>query len=123
MKEADSNKQEKIKSAQITPTEIKKSLEGISELYLSQRDKTSQMAQLEAEEYADKNKMRRRWSNFLMVCVFVIILCQISLFILVGRKWLIFDDPWLARILFPGTFIQILGFVVIVINYLFPDRS
>lgn len=88
---------------------------------LTGREYQSSMMQLRVKEFEQVITMRTRWSHFLMVCVFIIILCQMALFFAVGKGLLKFEDEWLARILFPGIFGEILGFVYIIINYLFPN--
>lgn len=89
---------------------------------LAKREYYSSIMQLQVKEFEEVIKMRSHWSRFLMICVGVIILCQVGIFIAVGGGWLKFEDQWLARLLFPGTFIEILGFVYIIINYLFPTK-
>lgn len=102
--------------------EAELSIQGIP-VSLGKREHRSAMMQLEAKEYSDVIGMRKGWSQLLMVMVFLIVMFQGFLFVAVGLGWLVFKDAWLARILFPGTFLEILGFVYIVINYLFPTRS
>lgn len=89
---------------------------------LAQREQQALMMQLKVKEYSDTLRMRTQWSYFLMGAVALSIIFQITLILLVGSKLLMFADEWLARLLFPGIFGEILGLVYIIIRYLFPEK-
>lgn len=80
----------------------------------------AELEKLQIEEFQQKLKLRSVWSRFLMGMVVLMILFQMGLFVSVGLGWLQFGDEWIARLVLPGTFAQILGFVYIIITYLFP---
>jgi len=112
---------------QLTPEKL---LKGISRrdskkegaLTLDTREQKSSMALLKERGYADKLEMRREWSDFMQKIVLLIILFQILFLIMIGNKTLSFDVD-LAKILLPGIFVEIIGLVWIILNFLFPGRK
>lgn len=90
---------------------------------LNKRDFTSAMMQLEVKKLAELIAMRSKWSIFLMISVGGIMVIQMMLFVAVGRNWISFSDQWLARMLFPGMFGEVVGLVYIIINFLFPNQE
>lgn len=83
----------------------------------------AELEKLKLEEFQLKLNLRSRWSSFLMVMVLLMIVFQMGLFVSVGLGWLTFGDEWIARLVLPGTFAQVLGFVYIIIRYLFPTAE
>lgn len=84
------------------------------------RQQQAEKQALELKELELKLMLRSRWSRFMMLMVAVMIFFQMLLFVAVGLEWLTFSDQWIARLVLPGTFAEILGFVYIIITYLFP---
>lgn len=80
----------------------------------------AELEKLQIEEFQQKLDLRATWSRFLMGMVVLMIFFQMGLFLLVGLELLTFQDEWIARLVLPGTFAQILGFVYIIITFLFP---
>lgn len=109
---------------------LAKELESISRqepsvepLQLNERDEKSLTIQLRLKEKYEYLQMRTEWSRILMIFVSGIYIFQMAVFVAVGKNLLIFNDIWLARLLFPGIFIEIIGLVYIVVKYLFPNKQ
>lgn len=113
------------KPAAITLKELNRvvQLSQLEPVSLSDLDDKSAMAQLKLKQLSEKIGMRRQWSTLLMFCVAVIIIGQLGIFSLMGLGIFKYDDEWVARLMFPGVFGEVLGLIYIVINYLFPNNK
>ena len=93
----------------------------VREIYLDRY--TSRKLQLEITELAQMQGMRMCWSDFLLCLTLFIFLFEIALVLLVGGGLLKFEDEWFLRIIITGSFTQILGMPIIVIQFLFNPNS
>lgn len=66
---------------------------------------------------------RKEWSrNLLLLVIFIVVFNSLFL-ITIGLGWLRFQDEWLVRIIFTGSFIEVLGLAKIVVEFLFRDHE
>lgn len=72
-------------------------------------------------EKSDFLAFRKQWSTYLLSLVVAIVVSNAIFLILIGTRVLQFDDEWLVRIIFTGSFIQVLGLAKIVVDFLFKE--
>lgn len=66
---------------------------------------------------------RKEWSRNLLWLVIFIVAFNAVFLIAIGMRWLTFEDEWLVRIIFLGSFIEVLGLAKIVVEFLFAEHD
>jgi hypothetical protein len=89
---------------------------------LDYEDRAQEIGLRERIEFLD---FRKEWSRRLLTLVVFIVLFNAVFLVLIGRDILQFRDEWLVRIIFAGSFIEVLGLAKLVVEFLFkipPDE-
>jgi hypothetical protein len=76
---------------------------------------------LKIQEKSEFLTYRRQWSRYLLYLLVVIVVFNSAFLVAVGRGLLTFKDEWLVRIVFAGSFVEVLGLAKIVVDFLFKD--
>jgi hypothetical protein len=80
--------------------------------------------QLEKLNYQEKFEFlsyRKQWSTYLLTLVIAIVAFNAMFLVTIGLGWLQFQDEWLVRIIFTGSFVEVLGLAKIVVDFLFKE--
>lgn len=64
---------------------------------------------------------RKQWSTYLLTLVIAIVAFNAMFLVTIGLGWLQFQDEWLVRIIFTGSFVEVLGLAKIVVDFLFKE--
>ena len=80
-----------------------------------------QFEKLNVQEKFDFLAYRKQWSTYLLTLVIAIVGFNMMFLVTIGLGWLQFSDEWLVRIIFTGSFIEVLGLAKIVVDFLFKE--
>jgi hypothetical protein len=94
--------------------------------FLDERGYAEKLYQINLYELNLKEKseilgFRKKWSNNLLWLVVVIVVFNGLFLLAIGRDLLQYQDEWLVRIIFAGSFIEVLGLAKIVVEFLFKE--
>jgi hypothetical protein len=81
------------------------------------------LSELNLKEKSEILDFRKKWSSNLLWLVVLIVLFNGVFLVVVGRKWLVYNDEWLVRIIFTGSFVEVLGLARIVVQFLFKETN
>lgn len=81
------------------------------------------LTELHLQEKQEILGFRKKWSNNLLWLVVAIVLFNGGFLIAIGRNMLSYEDEWLVRIIFTGSFIEVLGLARIVVQFLFKEEK
>lgn len=93
----------------------------IAEAETEQKQFALQLQELRLKEKAEFLNFRRQWSTYLLLLVVCIVLFNAGFLIAIGLRFLAFEDEWLVRIIFTGSFVEVLGLAKIVVDFLFKE--
>jgi hypothetical protein len=93
----------------------------IQEAETEQKQFALQLQELRLKEKSEFLNFRRQWSTYLLSLVVIIVVFNALFLIAIGMKILQFDDEWLVRIIFTGSFVEVLGLAKIVVDFLFKE--
>jgi uncharacterized membrane protein (DUF485 family) len=79
------------------------------------------LQELRLKEKIEFLSFRKQWSTYLLSLVVAIVLFNAGFLLLIGMKALTFQDEWLVRIIFAGSFVEVLGLAKIVVDFLFKE--
>lgn len=85
-----------------------------------QREKNN--TQLILKEWDDVIRMRRKWSNWLLVAIFAIITFDFFIIICVGFRWMTFEKGYIVPFFIGESLIKTLGLALIVVKFLFNEK-
>ncbi len=80
-----------------------------------------QFEKLSVQEKFDFLAYRKQWSTYLLTLVIAIVGFNMMFLVTIGLGWLQFSDEWLVRIIFTGSFVEVLGLAKIVVDFLFKE--
>lgn len=80
-----------------------------------------QLETLNLQEKSEFLSYRKQWSTYLLTLVIAIVAFNAMFLVTIGLGWLQFSDEWLVRIIFTGSFVEVLGLAKIVVDFLFKE--
>ena len=80
-----------------------------------------QLETLKLQEKSEFLTYRKQWSIYLLTLVIAIVAFNAMFLVTIGLGWLQFEDEWLVRIIFTGSFVEVLGLAKIVVDFLFKE--
>lgn len=80
-----------------------------------------QLEKLNLQEKFEFLSYRKQWSAYLLTLVVMIVIFNAFFLIAIGLDILQFQDEWLVRIIFVGSFLEVLGLAKIVVDFLFKE--
>lgn len=80
-----------------------------------------QLETLKLQEKTEFLAYRKQWSIYLLTLVIAIVAFNAMFLVTIGLGWLQFEDEWLVRIIFTGSFVEVLGLAKIVVDFLFKE--
>jgi organic radical activating enzyme len=81
----------------------------------------TKISELILREKSEILGFRKKWSNNLLWLVVSIVVFNAMFLLAIGRNLLAYSDEWLVRIIFAGSFIEVLGLARIVVQFLFKE--
>ncbi len=79
------------------------------------------LEELRLKEKAEFLAFRKQWSTYLLTLVVIIVVFNSFFLLAIGLNILQFQDEWLVRIIFTGSFVEVLGLAKIVVDFLFKE--
>lgn len=90
---------------------------------LNELAREAEMARLHAEERKDIIGLRKTWSKWVLILIYIIVFSQIALIFLMSAGWLQFPPEKVLIAFIIETLVQVLGLAYIIVNFLFGKDS
>jgi hypothetical protein len=87
------------------------------------RKKDALREKIELEGLKQFFELRKRWSNYLVIALFIILAYNVLLVLAVGLGYLRFVDEWFLRIVLTANIADIIGLIYLVVKFLFTDHK
>lgn len=86
-------------------------------------EKTNAEAREKARERKDIRKMRKRWSNWILFCIVLVVICDIILIFLIGAGIFNFSNNYTIPAFIGESIIKIFLLAVIIVKFLFNKKG
>jgi len=81
------------------------------------------MARIEANERLQFQKLRIRWSNWILGCIVGITFFDFYIIFNIGFGWMNFDNKFIIPAFLGESIIKVIGLAIIIVRFLFSKDS